>query len=81
MFQELPTMSVRPMRRASPPKDIVGVEEHPATRLRVAPAHDVTAIARMMRAHLFGGTGSQGIIRHMTLLRMIIQSTEMTKSV
>ena len=78
-------MSVRPTRRASPPKDIVGweakdivgLEERPAVRSRVAPAHDVSAIARMMRAHL--GTGIPGIIRHMTLLRMIIQSTAMTE--
>ena len=72
-------MSVRPMRRASPPKDIVGLEEHPAVKLRMAPAHDTTMITRVVRAHLFGGTGIQGIIRHMTLLRMIIQSTEMAK--
>ena len=72
-------MSVRPMRRASPPKDIVGLEELPAVKMRMAPAHDTTMITRVVVAHLFGGTGIQGIIRHMTLLRMIIQSTEMTK--
>ena len=72
-------MTVKPMRRASPPKDIVGLEELPAVKMRMAPAHDTTMITRVVVAHLFGGTGIQGIIRHMTLLRMIIQSTEMTE--
>ena len=72
-------MSVKPMRRASPPEGIVGLEELPAVKMRMAPAHDTTMITRVVVAHLFGGTGIQGIIRHMTLLRMIIQSTEMTK--
>ena len=72
-------MSVKPMRRASPPEGIVGLEELPAVKMRMAPAHDTTMITRVVVAHLFGGTGIQGIIRHMTLLRMIIQSTEMTE--
>ena len=66
-------MSVKPMRRASPPEGIVGLEELPAVKMRMAPAHDTTMITRVVVAHLFGGTGIQGIIRHMTLLRMIIQ--------
>jgi hypothetical protein len=72
-------MSVKPMRRASPPEGIVGLEELPAVKMRMAPAQDTTMITRVVVAHLFGGTGIQGIIRHMTLLRMIIQSTEMTE--
>ena len=72
-------MSVKPRRRASPPEDLAGLEELPAVKMRMAPAHDTTMITRVVVAHLFGGTGIQGIIRHMTLLRMIIQSTEMTE--
>ena len=55
-------MSVKPMRRASPPKDIVGLEELPAVKMRMAPAHDTTMITRVVVAHLFGGTGTRGII-------------------
>jgi hypothetical protein len=72
-------MTVKPMRRASPPKDIVGLEELPAVKMRMAPAHDTTMITRVVVAHLFGGTGIQGIIRHMTLLRMIIQAPSLQR--
>ena len=72
-------MSVKPMRRASPPEGIVGLEELPAVKMRMAPAHDTTMITRVVVAHLFGGTGIQGIIRHMTLLRMIIQAPSLQR--